>query len=70
MMAEIIRRVEVFGTFAQCKICECEMVCNDFPTSDSPPKYPHKCINCGHTELLDTRYPIITYEPIRNKYGC
>ena len=32
-----------------------------------PPKYPHKCTICGHTENYDRRYPYIDYIAVKGK---
>jgi hypothetical protein len=29
-----------------------------------PPKYPHKCVECGYEENLSERYPIIRYKEL------
>jgi len=30
-------------------------------TSD-PPKWPHRCSNCGHEVILDEKFPTIRFE--------
>lgn len=51
-----------------CNKCESTMQnkSNDFTLAVYPPKYLHVCNKCGHTQLEQTAFPHIAYEPIGN----
>lgn len=32
-----------------------------------PPKFPHKCENCGHKDSFQASYPFPRFEPVSEK---
>ena len=47
-----------------CDECAGEMNPTGVMLMSDPPKYPHECDDCGHTEIvIDRKYPYVKYRP-------
>jgi len=65
-MAEIKKEVKTYQKSYICDECgEGEMKPTDVCLASNPPKFPHECTKCGHTQnFIGRKYPYITYEVI------
>lgn len=46
----------------QCEKCGKGTMCADGSAYLTiPPKYDHKCTNCGYTEIMTEHYPYLSY---------
>lgn len=51
----------VFIQRAYCDVCGEELEPEGMMLMTDPPQYPHKCTGCGAEEILQERYPKVSY---------
>lgn len=62
-MSEFQFEVEPYGVDYKCDKCNEGVMCyngGNIKLSD-PPKYTHRCNNCGHEQDFIEKYPVIRY---------
>lgn len=59
-------KIEMAEIKAFCDQCEesGELLPTGLVICTDPPKYEHKCVVCGHKEVLESLYPRIVYKEI------
>lgn len=62
MAVETKVRVSAFRVTIQCSLCSGHMEFTHVMLPTDPPKYPHRCVDCGHTMILPMAYPHIEFE--------
>lgn len=63
---ENVQTVKVSMKCDKCKIGYMERS-NNFALASYPPKYQHKCSNCGHVEDYTVEYPHLDVIPIKDE---
>lgn len=60
--------VKVFVEKLYCDECGGVMYMNDIAgiLLTFPPQYPHKCVNCGKTTIVNEHYPKTIYEEVKD----
>jgi transcription elongation factor Elf1 len=64
-MAEIKKEVKTYKTEYVCDECGIGTMesCSGIVLTSNPPRYPHKCTNCGcERHFTGTKYPVIYCE--------
>ena len=65
-MAELVAESKALTVHMKCEKCGKGLMkrFGDTVLATYPPKYPHKCNNCGHIENYSVEYPQLRLVPI------
>lgn len=72
-MAELVAESKIYQVFMQCDKCGGVMEHTGGALMSNPPKYPHKCQNCGVVKSFPHIYPyqkIVVIENPREPVGA